>query len=136
MALARGFVCKHSEFPGNPQSAYDLCTREDSNGIFTRVTLQTLGSDGEQISFLLRGDTVKLGDLVLLWGKPEVRHYCEAVIVRWSARHIIGIAPPTPVKRVSYLLPIRSVIVSRDLVPSIDVLMTMQLPGICAGAGF
>ena len=87
-------------FPGQPGSAiqgYGLlcsrglynylpnehCTVNPTEGTFSQVGVVI--SDGviDEISFRMRDNTFRLGDLMLLLGKPEVREFSRSVYLFW-----------------------------------------------------
>ena len=95
-------------FPGEPQSAVDarafICTRglydylpnqhcslDTAAGAFTQVGVVVADGVIDEISFRLRDDTLQVGDLMLLWGIPEVVAQRHAVYLYWHERHVIAL---------------------------------------------
>ncbi len=105
-ASARGFTCRDMGLNGYPLT---LCTHHNTEKLFSRLYVWISGDRANEISFSLRDNTLRLGDLALLWGKPEIRLYCETFVALWPARHIMGVIKQSRTGQVNYFLPILSV---------------------------
>lgn len=106
VALARGFSCQDTGLVSEPLTT---CVQHNTDKIFSRVYVRLSGNIANDISFSLRENTFTLGDLTLLWGKPEMRRYCETVVYFRSDRHIISKVSPTRTGRINYFAPVISV---------------------------
>lgn len=65
--------------------------------------------NANQINLSLQEKLFTLGDLTLLWGKPEIRRYCESVIAIWPSDHRAAIVTPGSRGHLSYFSPIRTI---------------------------
>lgn len=116
-ALVRGFTCRDTEARSHLQTQSGYCAQRNTDTIFSGISLGMSGDRAHEISFSLRDNTLTLGDLVLLWGTPEIRLYCEVVVASWPARHVMAIIAPLRTGRVSYFLPVISVSFTRSGAP-------------------
>jgi hypothetical protein len=112
-ALALGLTCRDTGLRSHPQVA-DSCARNITHDVFSGVYLRLSGSVTSEISFWLQQNTLTLGDLVLLWGKPEIRLYCETVVAFWPGRAATGFTAHTRTGRISYYMPVLFVTFSRS----------------------
>jgi hypothetical protein len=87
---AEGFTCVLLTVPV-PGDYGEHCTLYLDTGPFS--SLSVTGWDGVIILFdvKLRENSVKIGDLIDLWGEPRLRIHSNAVIVRWPDRAISAI---------------------------------------------
>jgi hypothetical protein len=76
-ASARGFICRDV---GLDNQALALCTQHNTERLFSRLDVWISRNSANEIGFLLRENTLRLGDLALLWGRPEIRLYCETLV--------------------------------------------------------
>ncbi len=109
-ALQRGFECS------SVYTSYLLhsCVLLNS-GIFSDIKVEITSNWG-QISgmiFTPREKMLTLGDLVLLWGKPEITVYAGIANLRWRDMNVVAI-PQTYDGHLSYWLPIRYVAFEGD----------------------
>ena len=98
-ALTQGFACVT---PG-------YCARRDAKGAFSGIMLRWTGERVSEIDFSMRDKALSSGDLVLLWGRPEIRLYCETAVAAWPDRHITSLLSPSQNGGVSYFSPVVSV---------------------------
>jgi hypothetical protein len=72
-ALAdHGFVCPPRVSGSYGAPAYASCEAWPTTGLFSQVRV-TLAQDViRQIDFVLRGTTLRVGDLITLWGSPHI----------------------------------------------------------------
>jgi len=110
-AAALGLTCRDIALYSNPHGS---CAQNITNDVFSGIYLRLSGDAAGEISFWLRQNTLTLGDLVLLWGKPEVRLYCETVVAFWPGRDAVGFAPPSRSARISYEMPVLFVTFTRS----------------------
>ncbi len=105
--LQRGFNC-----PFKRTSTFDdtICFLALDNGVFLRIHAR-FPYNSDQVStliFIPRDNAVLLGQLVLLWGKPELLGSSQYANFQWPSRHIIAV-PQSDNSQFSYWLPISSV---------------------------
>ena len=97
-------------FPRNPRSAIEArrfrCPppdEETSNyntgspcflwpiaGTFAQVGVVVSEGNIRQTFFTMRKNTLRVGDLMVLWGKPEIRTYSRSVYLLWRSRRIFA----------------------------------------------
>jgi hypothetical protein len=107
-ALAeRGFSCKDSFLSGGSGFRY-YCTTYPTTGDFYQIDLAPYSGKVIAVRFLVRANTLKVGHLVRLWGKPEVSVYDQTVSLYWEAEHIRAFALMQS-HRFSYFLPVQNI---------------------------
>jgi hypothetical protein len=125
--LAHGFRCREVDSRGRSQTR---CILHDVDRTFSKLSVQVSDGYVNEIGFSLRENSFTLGDLVLLWGKPGIRRYCETVVAAWSTQHVIGIVTPERGGWITYFSPAISVYFTPDNVPpSLRILMNDTLHG-------
>ena len=89
VAIARSFVC--------PAQIYDTqdehCDFRPKSGVFSHVAVDIVDGTISYGSFTVRNKTLRVGDLVLLWGMPDIEEHGFVVVLRWH--HIDTIAMAT-----------------------------------------
>lgn len=105
MASAAGFTCDDMLLEDQP--AYALCTH--NNPIYAGHFLRINTNVTNEIVFSPESANLRIGDLVLRWGEPEVWIYCGAVIASWPAHHILVAPAITPDKPLTYFALITSI---------------------------
>ncbi|MBC7812372.1 MAG: hypothetical protein H7175_14545 [Burkholderiales bacterium] len=113
-ALARGFTCRQSEPGSDLQNSADFCVQRDVDDRFSGIYVYLSANIVNEIRFSLQENTLKIGDLAVLWGEPDIRRYCEAVVVSWPNRHIMALVAPPRSERIGYFSPIASVTFRRS----------------------
>lgn len=68
------------------------CALKLLTGTFSEVGIITFGGIVRQISFIMREETLRVGDLMLLWGTPEVQKYSRSVYLFWQNRSVFALA--------------------------------------------
>ncbi len=119
-------------FPGEPASALEqqgfLCTAPYSHepppsqscnlwpetGDFFQVRLVVSQNLITMSEFQIRGSSLRIGDLVRLWGRPESRRVGHQVFMSWFGQRILAQAYSLS-GQFSLLLPVRSVYVMDDM---------------------
>jgi hypothetical protein len=101
--LQRGFNCRFNITPVYNES----CTLTLETGIFSEIRVWIARDTGwvSRVVFIPREKTLTLGDLVFLWGSPEIAIYSQLANLRWRNVHIVAI-PQTSHDYSSYWLPI------------------------------
>jgi hypothetical protein len=82
-------------------------------GPFAQVGLVMTGGIVSRIDFTLRGDAFKVGDAVLLWGRPTLHRQEHVVDLFWTNRGVNASTYSTS-GRLSYLLPLWNLSFSVD----------------------
>lgn len=95
-------------FPGQPQIAVETRRFQCTNGLYSYLTntycnlalptgffsqVSVVIGDGliNEISFRLREETLRVGDLMVLWGIPTVREYPHSVYFYWTDLNIFAL---------------------------------------------
>jgi hypothetical protein len=84
-ALSRGFTCGMGTFPILPD---EYCTQNPATGPFSLVGLVITRGAVSRIDFMIRKNTFKVGDAMLLWGRPDVLRQESNVDLLWVSRGI------------------------------------------------
>lgn len=117
-------------FPGQPRSALmnlscpsflgtspteswvrDYCALTPQKSAFWQVSVVIKDSIVQRTDFAVRKDNLTLGDLVFLWGRPEVRVRQKLAVFEWEKLGIIGIGW-TESRQVSYFTPVTRLSIS------------------------
>jgi hypothetical protein len=110
IALERGFTCPYSTGVSKFCAYY-------TDGMFSRIYLLMSSNDANYISFTVRENILMLGDLEVLWGRPEIRWYCETVVASWPADHALVILAVPQTGGVSRFTPILHIFFTRSGLP-------------------
>jgi hypothetical protein len=97
------FNCATTIIPSFSES----CSLTPESGIFSEIQVKFAADTGriEKTVFLSRENRLSLGDLVLLWGKPEIDIYGRTANLRWHDSHVVAI-PQTYRSPVAYRVPL------------------------------
>jgi hypothetical protein len=100
---ARGFNC---QFVTGPHFE-EICTLTPEASVFATIQPTIAVNTGRisRVVFWLREKTLTVGDLVILWGEPEIAIYSRTANFRWNNVHVVAI-PETYDGDFSYWLPI------------------------------
>jgi hypothetical protein len=123
------FVSFADLFPGQPRSAvvarrlsclttanngmyYDapieICSLWPEDGIFSQVAVKVKEDVIQNTLFLLRENTLRIGDLMLMWGQQAVHSYNQGTYFSWDDNyHTASVINHTG--RLSFFLPVRKV---------------------------
>ena len=87
-------------------SLEESCRLTLENGIFSEIYIWIAQDTGRiKVAFMPREKTLTLGDLMLLWGKPEIAIYSKTINFRWPNAHVTAVLQAYP-GHISYWLPI------------------------------
>jgi hypothetical protein len=107
-ALAeQGFSCKDSFLTGGSGYRY-YCTALPTSGDFYQIDLAPYSGKVIAIRFQARANTLKVGHLVTLWGKPEISIYDQTISLYWEAESIRAFATNQG-HHFSYFLPVQTI---------------------------
>ena len=112
-ALARGFTCNNPDYL---VTLSDFCTQSNSDQIYAGIYLQITDGNAQEIVLAFRQNALTLGELILLWGTPETRDYCKA-LVSWPIPRITTVVVVPRTQRVDYFAPVQSISFLRPPVP-------------------
>ncbi len=106
--LAHGFSCAIGTYPVLPDES---CTLNPAGGIFLQI--QAVVSHGKirQITFIPRKDMLRLGDLVALWGRPEIHDYGASTVLQWPTAGVVASQIPR-IGRLSLFSPLWNVTIT------------------------
>ncbi len=77
-AQGAGFVCESIPY-------HIDCSQRPTSGPFARISAIITHNDIENVHFTVRANTLTVGDLILLWGRPEyVRFASNPLILYWE----------------------------------------------------
>jgi hypothetical protein len=87
----RGFNCQFKLIP----TFEEICSLIPEMRIFSEIQVRLVSNPStgrvSQTIFKLPEDRLTYGDLVLLWGKPQIIIYGQTANLRWHTSHIIAI---------------------------------------------
>ena len=85
----------------------EICTLTPETGGFSEILVKIAPHTGRisRVVFKPREGTLTVGDLVLLWGDPEITFHSQTANLRWPNVHVVAI-PETYDGDFSYWLPI------------------------------
>ena len=110
-AVERGFSCPVSFFFGNaPSDTDEMCILNPAAGKFQQVQVSIARGVIGQARFIMREDSLKLGDLTILWGVPQVYELDHSLYFAWpgmgvtasSLRHLGRVSPFFSTRIVSF----------------------------------
>jgi len=88
--LQRGFKCNQI-IP----SLDEVCSLPSETGIFSEIQVRFISATHrDQVSqtvFKPREGAITIGDLEMLWGRPEIKVFGQTVNLRWRKRSIVAI---------------------------------------------
>lgn len=114
-----GFLCSRGLYAYLPN---EHCTLNPTEGAFSQIGVVISEDVIDEISFRMRDDTFRLGDLTLLLGKPEVRESSRSVYLFWRGSGVTAIVTEYT-GHFSPFLRLRRVIIAQA-----DVQLSLQLP--------
>ncbi len=106
-AVAHGFLCFHIPVPYSANVSVQ-CVHNSQTGKFSHVNVMIWDGIITQLIFTVQENTLRVGDLFLLWGKPEIESWGYLSILKWPA---YGVAATAPIHagRYTHFSPISSV---------------------------
>lgn len=101
--LQQGFNCQINIAP----VFHETCSLTPETGMFSEIQVWIAFDTGRvsRVVFEPREKALTLGDLVVLWGNPEIDIYGRIANLRWRNAHVVAI-PQTDQGEFSYWLPI------------------------------
>lgn len=103
-ASARDFSCDTYRKTGRRE----YCTYSPTNGSFSLISVIFTDEVVSRINFAVRENTLNAGDLILVWGRPNIQLYRQSIILEWPD---IGISAMAWAKngRFQYFTPVEHV---------------------------
>jgi hypothetical protein len=117
VTLAQGFICRDASLSDYLESISDDCLQHNTDQIYSDIYLQASGNIIKEVSLFLRANTFSLGDLVLLWGKPETSSYCEMQVFSWSTHGTPAMVVLPRTRYINYYAPIQFICFSCSSLP-------------------
>jgi hypothetical protein len=108
-AQMRGFLCLTSAYGSEPN---EYCSVDLARGIVSQIDVYIAEDLIDEISFRLREDTLRVGDLMLIWGTPEIRENGHSVYFYWRSMGVTAMVTEY-FGRFSHFLPVRRVIIGK-----------------------
>jgi hypothetical protein len=99
-----------------------LCQFEAEDGVIGRVTVVAADQLITRLSFEVQPDALRLGDLVLCWGEPDIPAFTlypdisSPLNLRWGSQIYAAISAPS-VTSLSYFIPISYLSFERGALP-------------------
>ncbi len=90
-----------------PSNDYHSCTVAPEDGLFSNIHLVVAQGVPQYISFRVETDALQIGDLILLWDKPDTIFPYASSTLLWSDGDNITISTLVPpMDRLNYLAPV------------------------------
>jgi hypothetical protein len=109
-SLVQGFSCGVGAYPILPD---EYCTHDLATGPFSRVGLVIGNGVVSRIDFTVRANDIRIGDAILLWGRPNVHTRGRVVDLFWTGSGVSASAV-SPNGQFSYFLTLWSVSFTED----------------------
>jgi hypothetical protein len=77
-----------SAYGSTPSHFKETCTSLLASGNFSQITVLVTQHEIRQTNFIMRGTALRIGDLIVLWGMPEVKITPYAIHLYWHGRGI------------------------------------------------
>ncbi len=103
VALERGFTCFTNVFDDG-----ESCSRRDepASPLFSAVHLSTLGDRIHTLGFTTSVNTLTLGDLVLLWGRPDIQLRGYVAQMQWPSPNVTALAVLSSGRPLNHFTPV------------------------------
>ena len=85
-----GFSCSSSA-PNYADSSEGWCTISPPTGMFSMVAVRFVNGVRGTVFLTLREDTLSVGDLVTLWGRPHIDQYSSWGQLDWPDNPVTGL---------------------------------------------
>ena len=103
---AYGFSCSAID---DPQSLH--CISEAVSDTFSEIRVVSSAGITSEIAFSMQKDAIRIGNLLLTWGAPEIHRYNQSIRFYWRGGRIVAVAlretglysPSLPVWKVYFL---------------------------------
>ena len=84
----------------------EYCSYAPTAGTFSHIGVMVEGSRIILVTFTLRENTLRIGDLALWWGKPDVQLMGRVVTLSWPGRGVTTLTIPSHSRRFDYFSPV------------------------------
>lgn len=105
---AHGLSCLVDNVGGSESPPVLICTLLPKSGTLSWVSVMVDQDAIHHTMFRMRENVLLVGDLIALWGQPEVYMYSRSVYLRWRWRGIFAFASHDT-GQLSFFLPVQSV---------------------------
>jgi hypothetical protein len=82
---ADGFSCKEDTHP-TPADLAEICSDDEGDQQISAITVVIWDAIVKHLDLKPSAGTFTMGDMALLWGKPEIQHTGHAINLLWRAR--------------------------------------------------
>lgn len=93
-AEMRGFSCMLSAY-GAAATPDQYCVLEPGEGPISQVAVTIDDDTIRTISFRMRDNTLNVGDLIMIWGRPHIQEYQHSVYYYWREQGIFALSSET-----------------------------------------
>ena len=80
---ARRFSCVTGSYNGSEGAPNEHCTLNSATGVFSQVSVGIYKDVVQSIYFTSHDNTIRVGDLMLLWGQGNVREIGRTTYLDW-----------------------------------------------------
>jgi len=119
-ALEHGFSRLSNNSHSPSDGVIEVCDYSPQSELFSRMRVSTQDGVIKVLILTPHDNTVKLGDLILMWGTPEVHFnttHVSLVLFLWPAQRASALAS-TYDQRLIYFLPIQTITFSERELPA------------------
>jgi hypothetical protein len=106
---ARGFSCFVSNYSYRSTPA-EYCFLSRDEGVFSVVEALVSGVTIREVDFKVRENSLRIGDLMLLWGSPAIYEHTDSVNFLWE--HGIGAVATPHGRHPSYMLAVKTIYIT------------------------
>lgn len=89
------------------EEARTLCASKPVDSVFFEIFIIIKGDRPEGITFQVKEDALRVGDLAALWGKPDATLSGTALWLKWDSARMTAIVPSAD--RLNHFAPVRVV---------------------------
>jgi hypothetical protein len=89
------------------EEARMACSFKPDDGVFFEIFILIKGDRPEGITFQVKEDALRVGDLAALWGKPDATLSGTALWLKWDSARMTAIVPSAD--RLNHFAPVRVV---------------------------
>jgi hypothetical protein len=104
--LAQRFSCPLANYGAHTGSLYEYCTLNPDDGIFSLVGVVIVRDLVRRIDFTMRGSTLLVGDLMPLWGRPQISSGSHSMHLDWVGGATTSVRVESQDARFSPMLPV------------------------------
>jgi len=104
-ALAREFLCYDTVMP-SPADVTEECVFRPQTGSLSQVNITVWDGIIIRLRFAVRENSLRVGDLAMLWGTPDLQSYAQgASLYQWHDHSMVALTSSNG-GRFTYFLPV------------------------------